>query len=95
MVSGVINTITDFIVVLLPIPLVWNLRLATARRIKLISLFAAGILVCCAGIMRNIYTYRLTQTWDPSWAASPVFITSTIKLDVGIVSGIFICQMTC
>ena len=95
MVSGVINTITDFIVVLLPVPIVWNLRLAIARRIQIISLLAAGILVCCAGIMRNIYTYQLTQTWDPSWSISPVFITSTVELDFGIVSYIHICEIIC
>ena len=95
MVSGVINTITDFMVVLLPIPIVWNLQLAAARRIELTSLLAVGFLVCCAGILRNIYTYQLTQTWDPSWTVRPVFITSTVELDVGIVSHILICQLIC
>ena len=88
MVSGIINTVTDFIVVLLPLPIVWNLRLEIVRRVQIISLLAAGLLVCCAGIMRNIYTYQLTQTWDASWAIFPVFITSTVELNFGIVSQI-------
>jgi hypothetical protein len=46
--AGVINTLTDFIVALLLIPIVWNLQLPMGRRMKAISLLRVGILVCAA-----------------------------------------------
>lgn len=42
--AGVTNMITDFIVLLLPIPFVWKLKMPTASKIGLIGIFGLGIL---------------------------------------------------
>jgi hypothetical protein len=84
--AGVINTLTDFIVVLLHIPIVWNLQLRMGRLMKAISLLDVGILVCWAGIVRTIYTSKFKSTYDVTWEIWPVTIASTIQLNVGIVS---------
>jgi hypothetical protein len=73
-------------VVLLPIPSVWNLNVPRRQQIMVIMLFGAGFTVCFAGVVRSIYTYKLTQHYDVTWDAYPVWFSTSVELYVGIVS---------
>ncbi|KAL3420840.1 integral membrane protein [Phlyctema vagabunda] len=85
LVAGVVNTISDFIVVSLPIRPVCQLQLQSRQKKIVIGIFGAGFFVCCCGIARTVYTYRFTLSFDPTWSAYPVWITSCIELYVGII----------
>lgn len=83
--SGAINTATDIIVIILPIPSVMSLSLPTRQRIILILLFGAGFGVCIAGGVRAYYTYRLNIAHDKTWEAYYLWISGTVELYVGVV----------
>jgi hypothetical protein len=85
--GGIINTITDFCVVVLPIPVVLKLQLPRRQQIILVGLFGAGFVTVVAGIFRIYYTHRLNISYDKTWFASPLWISGTIELYLGIVSG--------
>lgn len=87
--AGIINTITDFCVVLIPIPIVLKLRLPRRQQIILVMIFGAGFIVCFAGAVRIYFTYQLTITYDKSWAAYPEWIAATLEMYCGIVSYLF------
>ncbi|KAI1844564.1 hypothetical protein JX265_001549 [Neoarthrinium moseri] len=82
--AGIINTVTDFIVVLLPIKTVAGLQLPRKQYIILIVLFCAGFVACVAGVVRTYYTWMLTIDYDRTWEGWTVWISSLIELDVGI-----------
>jgi hypothetical protein len=84
--GGIINTSTDFCVVLIPIPVVMRLRLPLRQRIYCALLFGAGFIICIAGSFRIAYTYELNTTYDKTWLAYPTWISGTIELYLGIVS---------
>ena len=42
--SGYINIITDFIILFLPLPMVWNLQLKPELKLGLLGVFATGLL---------------------------------------------------
>ncbi|EZF74589.1 hypothetical protein H105_03665 [Trichophyton soudanense CBS 452.61] len=83
--SGAINTATDIIVIVLPIPSVMSLSLPTRQRIILILLFGAGFGVCIAGGVRAYYTYRLNIAHDKTWEAYYLWISGTVELYVGVI----------
>lgn len=83
---GVLNTVTDFVVVLLPIPSVWKLNVPRRQQIMVLILFGAGFLVCLAGITRAFFQYRMALRDDASWDSYPVWIASSFELYLGIVS---------
>jgi len=85
LVAGIINTLTDFLVVLLPIRTVWTLQLPKRQAAIIILLFGCGFISCCAGIVRTFYMWEVTRTWDQTWASYPVWLTSGIELYVGVV----------
>ena len=85
LIAGIVNTITDFLVVLLSIPPVWGLRLPLRQQITLVFLFGAGFIATFAGCARIVYTYRLTTSYDQTWMKFPVWISSSVELYLGVV----------
>jgi len=81
----VINTLTDFAVVLIPVRTVIALDLPTRQKVVVSGLFALGLLSAAAGVARTYYTYMVTRTWDQTWAAYPVWLTSALELYIGMV----------
>jgi hypothetical protein len=81
-----IPIIADFLVVLIPIPIVLKLSLPRFQRIIVALLLGAGFTVCFAGIARTVYMYRLTETYyDVTWDAFPMWLSAAVKLYIGIV----------
>jgi hypothetical protein len=87
LVQGIINIIADFLVVLIPIPVVLRLNLPMRQRLLVSLLFGAGFIVCFAGIVRTYYFYRLTDGYhDITWDAYPVWLSTAVELYIGLVS---------
>lgn len=84
--AGIINVVTDLIVVLLPMPIVWRVKLPVQQQIVLGLLFAVGFFITLVGAIRTYYLYNVTSKWDKTWEAYPVWLTSSVELYVGIVS---------
>lgn len=85
--AGCINTTTDFIIVLLPIPYVMKLKLPRKQQIIVGSLFAGGVFVTAAGAVRTYVLFTLSSdpNKDMTWNAIPIIITSALELYIGIV----------
>jgi hypothetical protein len=52
---AIISTIQDLVICLLPIFLVWNLKIHRRQKAALIAIFALGLVTCVCGIMRTYY----------------------------------------
>lgn len=82
---SVANTITDFLVVLLPLSIFWKMRMPRRQRIIVCTLFGVGGIACVAGIVRIIYTLSVVKFMDTTWQAEPLWLVNSIELDLGIV----------
>lgn len=88
LVGGIINTLTDFAVVLIPVRTVINLDLPPRQKVLVTCLFGLGFLSAAAGVARTYYTYMVTKTYDQTWASYPVWLTSALELYIGMVSSL-------
>lgn len=86
--AGCINTVTDFLIMLVPIPYVRRLELPRRQQIIVASLFAGGIFVTAAGAARTAITFITFSdpNRDLTWNSIPVIIASALELYIGIVS---------
>lgn len=86
--ASIINTVTDFIIVLLPIKTVLGLRLPRRQRVIVYLLFSGGLVASISGAIRTYYSWLFVSipNRDTTWIAYYVMLTSTIELFVGIVS---------
>ncbi|KAJ9154891.1 Integral membrane protein [Pleurostoma richardsiae] len=85
--AGIINTVTDFIIVLLPIPTVARLGLPPRQLAVVLGLFGGGLLSTAAGAVRTFFTWRMIKgaDHDITWYAYVAVLTSAIELYVGII----------
>ncbi|KAG0137442.1 hypothetical protein HOY82DRAFT_477493 [Tuber indicum] len=86
LVSGVLNTFTDFYVFLLPIRSVWDLRLPRRQKIGLLVVFAGGLVVCIAGAVRIAFLAAVFDlSSDYTWTGTDLWIITAAELDLGII----------
>ncbi|KAK8012264.1 hypothetical protein PG991_009639 [Apiospora marii] len=83
--AGIINTFTDFVVVLLPIITVMKLQLTTRNRLVVVGLFSLGFLACGVGVFRTYITWHMTVDYDLTYHAGFVFWSSAVELNTGII----------
>lgn len=86
-VGGIINTIADALVTVLPIPLIMRLKMPKHERIGVVVLLSLGFFVTIAGIVRTYYIWLAqVHTQDETWWSYPLFVAASVEVDVGIVS---------
>lgn len=61
--TAAINAVTDFVIVVMPLPLIWKLKLPNDRKAGLCGIFVLGSIVIVASIVRPIYITNL-NTYD-------------------------------
>ncbi|KAL3488272.1 hypothetical protein BJX62DRAFT_180806 [Aspergillus germanicus] len=84
--ASVINIFTDVLVTILPMPLIWNLKLPTRQRVAVISIFALGIVVDIAGSIRTVYVWKsMIASYDTTWEGWPVLLAATVEINLGLI----------
>lgn len=57
----VLNLITDLIIILIPIPIIWALRISLGRKLGLLLMFCAGVFVMVAAILRVYFVLSVRE----------------------------------
>jgi len=83
---GIINTVTDFVIISLPVPFLWKLQISLTRRLQLIVIFLCGGFVCFVSVYRNVLVLQVNYS-DPSWSDVQGSLWSGIELAIALVCG--------
>ncbi|KAI4192959.1 MAG: hypothetical protein LQ350_008525 [Teloschistes chrysophthalmus] len=90
-VFGWFNIITDFVLLLLPMPMLVRMHLTWQKKLGLAFVFATGGLVCAMSIIRQIILYRNAMSGkaetDGTWTEVPNYTWFQLELNIGILSG--------
>ncbi|MCJ1262841.1 hypothetical protein MMC22_002711 [Lobaria immixta] len=65
--ASIINSVCDFIILLLPQGVIWKLQMPIRRKLGISAIFLIGLLACIASIMRLYYSIRVLQTGDDTY----------------------------
>ncbi|KAL9089180.1 MAG: hypothetical protein Q9159_002651 [Coniocarpon cinnabarinum] len=74
--SGIFNVVSDIFILVLPMPAVWSLHMSFARKLKLTSVFGAGILF--------IQSAEKINSMDVTWDYALLSLFGLFEVDVGI-----------
>ncbi|CAK1354091.1 unnamed protein product [Cercospora beticola] len=89
LIIGIFNCIADLLCTLLPIPLVWRLKMPLKHRVGVCVLLGLGFIVTIAGVLRTYFIWQsLISSWDVTWYSYPLWICATIEIDLAVVSSI-------
>lgn len=87
LIAGIINSLADFAVTLLPIPLIMRLRIPMRERIGAAVLLGLGFAVTVAGGVRTYFVWlSMIDQWDQNWYAYGLWIAVAVEIDLGVVS---------
>nr|XP_023908640.1 satratoxin biosynthesis SC1 cluster protein 4-like [Quercus suber] len=81
--TGIFNVISDFAILLLPLPTIYKLQCGWKKKIAIGGVFATGFFVCIISILRTYYTWRLFTETDVSWEISFLGFWTWAELCVG------------
>jgi hypothetical protein len=78
--------LTDVLATILPMPLIWKLKLPARQRLAVMSIFGLGIFVDVAGAIRTAYVWKsMVVSYDTTWEGWPVLLAATVEINLGLV----------
>lgn len=81
----VTNILTDFMLALVPVPLIWTLQMPLRARVSLVFILSLGTFAAIAGIIRQVSSPGFSKP-EP-WIYDTYTIWNFIELDTGIIAG--------
>ncbi|KAI9649568.1 hypothetical protein NHQ30_002148 [Ciborinia camelliae] len=82
--TGTANTISDFLIILLPQPIIWKLQMSFKEHVGVSAIFSTGLLACIASMVRLFISLKLLKSDDVAWWNSIMCIPSYVELGAGI-----------
>lgn len=79
------NIASDFFIMILPLPMIWNLQLWRKGKIGISLVFLSGAFACAVAIIRINYVLRDLFAVDRSWNAGKTFLWSVLEINTGLI----------
>jgi hypothetical protein len=83
---AIIFAITDLWLILLPMQIVWNLKIPRLTRIGILFVFGCGFVATIAAIVKAAELRYAYDTFDPTWSFGGILISSQLELCFGLIS---------
>jgi hypothetical protein len=74
----------DFVILILPIPMIWNLHRAWQDKLALNGVFALGAFVCFASVYRIVVLFWISPT-DPTYTVYQATLWTHVEPSVGLI----------
>ncbi|OQE03124.1 hypothetical protein PENVUL_c035G06518 [Penicillium vulpinum] len=85
--NGVLNIVTDILVYLTPIPMLWKVQIPLRKKIALTGVFGLGIFALAAGCVRYAYVKMLSGTKEQYYELADSLNWCSIEIYVAICCG--------
>jgi hypothetical protein len=85
-INGGLSLLGDVLVLALPMPVIWNLKINFRRRVGIICIFLLGLFVCVASIIRIVELTKFVVT-DPTYTQVHASTWTTVEQGVAVISG--------
>ncbi|CCX15043.1 hypothetical protein FPQ18DRAFT_300971 [Pyronema domesticum] len=79
-----INIVTDFVIWLLPVPMIIKARLTRREKLGLLWVFIIGGVAVGAAIVRPVYLRDIMEDGDPTWNMVNVSVWAMIEISIAI-----------
>ncbi|MCJ1466364.1 hypothetical protein MMC07_004983 [Pseudocyphellaria aurata] len=82
---GIFNVVTDFYLLILPLPAVWSLQLPIRKKIGVSAIFLTGLVACICSIVGVVYRAPVSLNSDYTWTVIPLWIVITLEMTAGVI----------
>lgn len=86
--QATLTVLTDFLVYILPLPTLIQIRLPVLQRVILIGVFSLGFISVFASCMRAYWVYQVVEaTYDVTWSGFELWIWTAVEVNLGVICG--------
>ncbi|KAI0404812.1 hypothetical protein F4802DRAFT_212963 [Xylaria palmicola] len=82
--TGIVNLISDFYILLLPLRPIFNMNMDLSRRLRIASIFGLG-LTCIASILRFVVSIQYAANPDQTYVAAKVLYWTVLEINIGLI----------
>ncbi|KAI0141128.1 hypothetical protein F4776DRAFT_676996 [Hypoxylon sp. NC0597] len=82
-IGGAVNMATDFVVLLMPVPIIWNLKMPTSQRLALLATFSLGLFITAISIIRLKSLMEISFI-DPTWTLPMAIFWTVLEPELAI-----------
>ncbi|KAI2465845.1 hypothetical protein F4781DRAFT_407864 [Annulohypoxylon bovei var. microspora] len=82
-VAGATNMVTDFMILLMPVPIIWKLKFPTSQRVGLTATFSLGLFITAISIIRLKSLMDISFT-DPTWTLPMGLLWTVLEPELAI-----------
>ncbi|KAL2043854.1 hypothetical protein N7G274_003374 [Stereocaulon virgatum] len=86
-VTGGWNVFSDFSILILPLSSIWNLQMATRKKLQISAVFATGLFACVSSIIRLVYSVKMSHEVDTTYIIGKVAMWSCAEVTTVILAG--------
>lgn len=85
-VAGILNMVTDAMIIAIPMPMLWRLQVRLRRKLALGALFCSGIFIIICSVLRTIYSLSSLsdQETAEAWAGREGFVSMLVVSAPGL-----------
>ncbi|KAK7749067.1 hypothetical protein SLS62_008462 [Diatrype stigma] len=83
--QAVLNILTDFVLIFLPMPMLYHLKMPLKKKIIIGITFALGSTVVLASIARISYVKAMATNPDVTWTQASAAVWSSVELNLGVI----------
>lgn len=84
--NAAINIVTDLLVAILPVRVIWGLQIPKQQKVALLSILTIGWFVCVVSVLRlNALVVLVAHPDDSTWYSSATAYWSAIEMNLAIV----------
>ncbi|BDD59064.1 hypothetical protein MAP00_004302 [Monascus purpureus] len=87
MYQGVLMFLVDVVIIILPMPSIWQLQMPTRKRILIVSMFCPGGLACIAALIRLPTLVYQKDPSDYTYKAAKSLIWMNVEFNIGLIIG--------
>ncbi|KAL8799503.1 MAG: hypothetical protein Q9182_005841 [Xanthomendoza sp. 2 TL-2023] len=81
---GFCNIITDFALIVMPLPLIWRMQMNRKKKVGIAVVFASGFFILAVAIVRSYILYNPTGIGDPTWSIIATKIWMSLEVNLAI-----------
>lgn len=83
--TAIFNVITDFAILILPMPILWKLQMPRKKKILTTAVFATGFLACVTSVWRTYYAWQIFQSRDISYNVVKMGLWTYAEIAIGTI----------
>lgn len=80
------NVISDIALLVMPLPVIWQLHMTTRQKLALTGVFLLGSMGLIGGIIRMVEFFEINAFADPTWSAVPLLAWTMVEVEAVLVA---------